>query len=171
MTSSSFTVNNYASKEWSVTFDIVHKDGTPLTKEETIQFQSYVTPPPERQELLEVMDKCIREVFGEDVYQFNVYFMKRGLTSNSPQYWHYFHGDTVMGGYIEFFFMDKIMTIPGMSERLELLMKNVVENAPTYAVKIVHVHVGTIHSPKCHGNGYHDIDAYKFNTKINTKKE
>jgi len=165
MATSSFSVQNYASREWAVTFDIIHKDGTPLTTEETIKVQCYDAPP-ERHELLAVMDKCIREVFGDDHYYFTVYFMRTGLnTRNPPHYWHYFKGDTVMGGYIEFFFMDKILTIPGMMERMELLMQKVVGKAQTYAIKIVHVNVGTFHSPKCQGRGYHDLDEYRFTTK------
>lgn len=167
MATSSFTVQKYASKDWAVTFDIVHKDGTPLSKDEIIQVQSPYEAPQERKELLAIMETCIHEVFGDDISNFTVHFMRKGLTSNGPQYWHYFDGDPIMGGNIEFFFMDKIMTIPGMVERLEVLMQKIVEKVQTYAIKIVHVNVGTIHAPKCHGSGSHDLDTYTFSTELN----
>lgn len=156
MTSPSFTVKNYASKVFAVTFDIdidsqfMNKNNDQETyekwKNELARIQlgdgSF-----DRKLFLQSMYSDLIDTFG-DFFSFNVHFMN-SRELNKVYYYHYFDGKPCMGGYIEFFF-PCIKTLPDMIEKLEEFSKRIKANGDDGIpiVKFVHLNVGTTHYSK-----------------------
>jgi hypothetical protein len=154
MSSPSFTISNYASQICAVTFDVVHKDGTELSRDETVSLQS-----PDisiRRDIFAHVSQIILEVFSDDHCHFETHFMT--ANDGKPRYWAYFGHTSVMGGYITFFLRD-IKTIPYMIEQLETLSKKITSTSASYALKFVHLNVGSGWSSKSD-----NMDTYKCST-------
>lgn len=155
----SFTVKNYAARPFSISFDFDVKHMFPpipheneekdayyqFEKQTLLNIQSHDTAVFDIKLFIQSMCPDVVDIFGNDLY-FNVHFMNT-REPNKVYYSHYFGGDTVMGGYMEFI-LPSITTIPNMAEKLEAFMERInarhaVNNAPM--LKFVHLTDGMVY--------------------------
>lgn len=155
----SFTVQNYASTNWSVTFDIVHTDGTELSREETATVQS--SDHAVRREIFANFCDSFDNISGDEKVWFDVRFMT--ANDGKPHYWSYFGINTAMGGYFELYF-EHIKTIPCMINLLNTLTTEIQKASSSYALKIVHLNIGTVWFSK-DPVAEHELELYKGYTK------
>lgn len=157
----SFTIQNYASRSWSITFDIVHADWTELTREDVAKVQS--SDPVVRREMFAHISDTLANILGDEYVKFDVRFMT--ASDGKPHYWMYFGNDTAMGGYFELYFND-VKTIPWMINLLDTMTTEIKKMSASYAIQIVHLNTGTVKFSK-DSAAKHELELYTGDHNMN----
>lgn len=144
----SFTVAGYASKTFSITFDILQagcKTLSDMKTEDILRFQSKDSGTFDRVIFLESMFSDFVDHFGDD-FKFDVHFLNCITESSQPDVKKVAfqclsdHSRTTTGGYINFYFND-IKTLPDMIHRLEAFTKDIQENNENKAPYMKFMHL------------------------------
>ena len=159
MTERSFTVQNYASKVFHMSFDIVlntpHIEEIPVSyksyQQETIDIQSCNGF--DRKLLLKSMYNDLIDIFGVDNGTVRVTVRFLNLKDGKPQYCYVVDNNCVTGGIIEISFPD-IQYLPEVIRRVEEWMKRIRDSddskipiIKTPIMKVVHLNTGM--APMC----------------------